>query len=67
MQPQEQPVLKIGQAEIRYLIDGTVTGGGMGMFEADSAAGRAGPAGPQPSRQRGDRLRPRRRAALYGR
>ena len=33
MQPQEQPVVKIGQLEIRYLIDGTVTGAGMGMFE----------------------------------
>jgi len=27
MQPQEQPVVKIGQLEIRYLVDGTVTGG----------------------------------------
>ena len=33
MQPQEQLALKIGQLEIRYLIDGSVTGGGMGMFE----------------------------------
>lgn len=33
MQPQEQPVLKIGQLEIRYLIDGTVSGAGMGVFE----------------------------------
>ena len=33
MQPPEQPVLKIGQLEIRYLIDGTVTGAGMGVFE----------------------------------
>jgi hypothetical protein len=33
MQPQEQPVMKIGQLEIRYLIDGTVTGAGVGMFE----------------------------------
>ena len=33
MQPQEQPVVKIGQLEIRYLIDGTVSGAGMGMFE----------------------------------
>jgi quercetin dioxygenase-like cupin family protein len=33
MQPQEQPVLNFGQLEIRYLIDGTVTGAGMGMFE----------------------------------
>jgi quercetin dioxygenase-like cupin family protein len=33
MQPQEQPVVKIGQLEIRYLMDGTVTGAGMGMFE----------------------------------
>jgi quercetin dioxygenase-like cupin family protein len=33
MQPQEQPVLKIGQLEIRYLMDGTVTGAGVGMFE----------------------------------
>jgi quercetin dioxygenase-like cupin family protein len=33
MQPQEQPALKIGQLEIRYLIDGTVSGAGMGVFE----------------------------------
>ena len=33
MQPQEQPVIRIGQLEIRYLIDGTVSGAGMGVFE----------------------------------
>jgi quercetin dioxygenase-like cupin family protein len=33
MQPQEQPVVKIGGLEIRYLMDGTVTGAGLGMFE----------------------------------
>ena len=33
MQPQEQPVVKIGQLEIRYLIDGTVAGAGVGVFE----------------------------------
>jgi quercetin dioxygenase-like cupin family protein len=33
MQPQEQPPMKVGQLEIRYLIDGTVTGAGAGMFE----------------------------------
>jgi quercetin dioxygenase-like cupin family protein len=33
MQPLELPVLKVGQLEIRYLIDGTVTGAGMGAFE----------------------------------
>ncbi|MGH7015373.1 MAG: cupin domain-containing protein [Stellaceae bacterium] len=33
MQPQEQPVVKIGQLEVRYLMDGTVTGAGVGMFE----------------------------------
>ena len=33
MQPREQPVVKIGQLEIRYLIDGTVSGAGVGMFE----------------------------------
>ena len=33
MQPQEQPVVKIGQLEIRYLMDGTVSGAGVGMFE----------------------------------
>ncbi len=33
MQPQEQPVVKIGQLEIRYLMDGTLTGAGSGMFE----------------------------------
>jgi quercetin dioxygenase-like cupin family protein len=33
MQPQEQPVVKIGGLEIRYLVDGTVSGAGMGVFE----------------------------------
>ncbi|HUL10159.1 MAG TPA: cupin domain-containing protein [Candidatus Acidoferrum sp.] len=33
MQPQEQPVVRIGGLEIRYLVDGTVSGAGMGMFE----------------------------------
>src|SRR5215469_3018002 len=33
MQPQEQPVIKVGQIEIRYLMDGTATGAGVGMFE----------------------------------
>ncbi len=33
MQPQEQPALKVGQIEIRYLIDGTVTGAATGVFE----------------------------------
>lgn len=33
MQPNQQPAIKIGQLEIRYLIDGTATGGGVGMFE----------------------------------
>lgn len=33
MQPQEQPVIRIGQLEIRYLMDGTVSGAGSGMFE----------------------------------
>ena len=33
MQPQEQPVIKIGGLEIRYLMDGTVSGAGSGMFE----------------------------------
>lgn len=33
MQPPELPALKIGQLEIRYLIDGTVSGAGMGVFE----------------------------------
>jgi quercetin dioxygenase-like cupin family protein len=33
MQPPEQPVMKIGELQIRYLIDGTVTGAGMGVFE----------------------------------
>lgn len=33
MQPQEQPMVRIGQLEIRYLIDGTVSGAGSGMFE----------------------------------
>lgn len=39
MQPQEQPVLKIGQLEIRYLVDGTVSGAGLGMFELTVGAG----------------------------
>ena len=33
MQPQEQPVVRIGGLEIRYLMDGTLTGAGSGMFE----------------------------------
>jgi quercetin dioxygenase-like cupin family protein len=33
MQPQEQPVITIGQLSIRYLMDGTKTGAGSGMFE----------------------------------
>lgn len=33
MQPQEQPVIKAGQLEIRYLMDGTVSGAASGMFE----------------------------------
>jgi quercetin dioxygenase-like cupin family protein len=39
MQPQEQPPMKVGQLEIRYLIDGTVTGAGAGMFEVTIPAG----------------------------
>ena len=39
MQPPEQPVLKIGQLEIRYLIDGTVSGAGMGVMELTVPAG----------------------------
>jgi quercetin dioxygenase-like cupin family protein len=39
MQPQEQPVVKIGQLEIRYLMDGTVSGAGVGMFELTVAPG----------------------------
>ena len=33
MQPPIQPVLKIGQLEIRYLVDGVESGAGLGMFE----------------------------------
>jgi len=33
MQPQEQPVLNFGKLQIRYLIDGTISGASMGMFE----------------------------------
>jgi quercetin dioxygenase-like cupin family protein len=33
MQPQEQPLIKIGGLEIRYLLDGTTSGAGMGVFE----------------------------------
>jgi quercetin dioxygenase-like cupin family protein len=39
MQPQEQPVIKAGQLEIRYLMDGTLTGAGSGMFELTVPAG----------------------------
>jgi quercetin dioxygenase-like cupin family protein len=39
MQPQEQPVIKIGQLQIRYLMDGTVTGAGMGLFELSVSGG----------------------------
>jgi quercetin dioxygenase-like cupin family protein len=39
MQPEEQPVIKIGQLEIRYLVDGTVSGAGMGMFELTAPPG----------------------------
>ena len=33
MQPQELPPIEVGQIEIRYLLDGTVTGAGSGVFE----------------------------------
>src|SRR3954451_18221667 len=33
MQPQEQQVIRIGGLEIRYLMDGVVSGAGSGMFE----------------------------------
>jgi len=39
MQPQEQPVIKVGQLEIRYLIDGTASGAAMGVFELTVPAG----------------------------
>jgi len=39
MQPQEQPAVKVGQLEIRYLIDGTVSGAGVGVFELTVPAG----------------------------
>jgi quercetin dioxygenase-like cupin family protein len=39
MQPQEQPLITIGQLSIRYLIDGTVAGSGFGMFELTIAPG----------------------------
>jgi quercetin dioxygenase-like cupin family protein len=39
MQPQEQPVVKVGQLEIRYLIDGTVSSAGVGVFELTVPAG----------------------------
>jgi quercetin dioxygenase-like cupin family protein len=39
MQPQEQPVVKVGQLEIRYLMDGTLSGAGVGMFELTVPAG----------------------------
>lgn len=39
MQPLGESVTKIGQLEIRYLLDGTVTGAGFGMFELVVAPG----------------------------
>ena len=33
MQPEEQATIRIGGLEIRYLIDGTVSGAGLGVFE----------------------------------
>lgn len=39
MQPLEQPVVKIGGLEIRYLVDGTVAGAASGMFELTVAPG----------------------------
>jgi len=39
MQPVEQPTIKIGQLEIRYLMDGTASGAGVGMFELTVAPG----------------------------
>ena len=33
MQPQAQPPIRIGGLEIRYLVDGTVSGTATGMFE----------------------------------
>jgi quercetin dioxygenase-like cupin family protein len=39
MQPQEQPIINIGQLEIRYLIDGTASGAAMGVFELRVPAG----------------------------
>ena len=44
MQPQEQPVMKIGELEIRYLVDGTVPGR-LRHVRADGGARRARPAG----------------------
>ncbi len=43
MQPEEQPVVKIGQLEIRYLMDGTVTGPGVGLFELNVPPGAQDP------------------------
>ena len=39
MQPREQPIIRIGGLEIRYLVDGTESGAGMGMFELMVPAG----------------------------
>jgi quercetin dioxygenase-like cupin family protein len=33
VQPQEQPAIQVGQLQIRYLLDGTVSGAGSGLFE----------------------------------
>ncbi|MGH6893029.1 MAG: cupin domain-containing protein [Dongiaceae bacterium] len=39
MQPEEQPALKVGQSEIRYLMDGPKNGAASGMFEMTVPAG----------------------------
>jgi quercetin dioxygenase-like cupin family protein len=39
MQPEDGPVISIGGLEINYLVDGTQTGGGMGVFELTVAPG----------------------------
>jgi quercetin dioxygenase-like cupin family protein len=39
MQPEPQAPVKLGGLEIRYLVDGTLGGGGMGLFELTVAPG----------------------------
>ena len=59
-------LIKVGQLEIRYLVDGAKKGG-LGVFEMTVPAGGHRSSATQPHRQRGVRLRPGRHAALFRR